>query len=174
MCRLVISHVFHGAVSLGRLQLPDLKCSCLVRTRNVDIYSAFSHNNPNERVLHIETLPPRFYHGYAQQCQGLAIDSLIEESVIDRSHPSRVASKQRLAPRGDRARRCNSLMTTLLNAREQQTTESSPLTISNHIQHSTWTAVEVVNAFCHRAALAYQLVPAALQETAAGPLTRNR
>lgn len=45
-----------------------------------------------------------------------------------------------------------------LSAREIEITESDAVTITEHTTSGRWKATEVVTAFCHRAALAHQLV----------------
>lgn len=45
-----------------------------------------------------------------------------------------------------------------LSARETEITESDTVKITENTTTGTWTATEVVTAFCHRAALAHQLV----------------
>jgi amidase len=49
-------------------------------------------------------------------------------------------------------------ITQYLNPFEQQITNAAPAVILDKIRHLNWTAVEVCRAFCHRAALAHQLV----------------
>lgn len=45
-----------------------------------------------------------------------------------------------------------------LTPREIEITESDAVKITEHTTTGKWTATEVVTAFCHRAALAHQLV----------------
>jgi amidase len=45
-----------------------------------------------------------------------------------------------------------------LSKEEVKITESDAVEIANKIASGTWTAVEVLEAFCHRASIAHQLV----------------
>ena len=47
---------------------------------------------------------------------------------------------------------------TFLNAQELEITESSASEILSNVASDLWTSVEIVEAFCHRAAVAHQLV----------------
>jgi len=47
-----------------------------------------------------------------------------------------------------------------LTAREIEITESDAVEIVKNTTTATWTSLEVASAFCHRAALAHQMVPA--------------
>lgn len=57
-----------------------------------------------------------------------------------------------------------------LSPREVEVTEADAAQIVANTTAGTWTATEVVTAFCHRAAIAHQLVPQALP-SAVAPLS---
>ena len=51
-----------------------------------------------------------------------------------------------------------------LTPREIEITETDAVGIAEHTTTGKWTAVEVTEAFCHRAALAHQLVSIAIKK----------
>jgi amidase len=61
----------------------------------------------------------------------------------------------------DELRDVTSLIATFLNPLEQHITSANPLTILENVWCSIWSAIAVTQAFCHRTALAHQLVFAA-------------
>ena len=60
-----------------------------------------------------------------------------------------------------------------LSQREIEITETDPVGIVQHTTTGEWKAEEVTKAFCHRAALAHQLVHLPLRRYLQAVLTRN-
>lgn len=114
---------------------------------------------------------PRLMHHSAPSWQHLA--DVKRASLFDaipaewRLHETQVYSAEELND-------VTSFITTFLSPREQQITASSALTIMKNVQCSTWSAVDVIRAFCHRAALAHQLVWIESKQTITLSLTSDR
>jgi hypothetical protein len=61
----------------------------------------------------------------------------------------------------------------LLTDREIEITEADAVDIVNKAASRTWTAVEIVKAFCHRAAIAHQLVSSTLIDQPEGDVLKR-
>lgn len=86
-----------------------------------------------------------------------AIASAKRASLIDLI-PSRWRIDQSEIPSTSRLRDFGDYICRFLNPRELEITSASSNTILTHIRSGEWGAADVTRAFCHRAAIAQQLV----------------
>jgi hypothetical protein len=117
-----------------------------------------------ERARRWLTIAPTFYpvHQYTRSsmAQGSSWKDLAEKkrNAIFNSIPTKWHIEKSTLPSNEQQRDVTGYIQQFLSKRELEITETDVVGIAKETSSGNWTAVEVAEAFCHRASLAHQLV----------------